>query len=797
MKVTYRILKKFLPDLKITPSELASLLTDQGLVVENIVNALDIFSNKLVAGYIEKVDRKKEYNRCSVNIGDETVLIHVTPWGTPLEGSMVIINVSGEQPSASPLADDRPEDPVPYLVVLPGNWRPGDEVTKALVEDDRVIEFEITANRGDCLSISGLAREVSAKLGIGLKQPNDSFQSSGNRSSFRIDNTDAMNACPYYTGRHIRRVRVRPSSWPVIRDLYLLGMRPVNNIVDYTNLVMIETGQPLHAFDAERLEGNHIIVRQARRGEKLITLDGVERNLDESMLVIADAKKPVALAGIMGGMDSEVTSSTKEILLEAAVFDSVSIRRTARELGLRTEASSRFERGVDPGAALTSSSRVISLLQGENTETEVMEPWLETGSPPERMIDISLSLPLVEEIMSTSLDRDEMKGILQRLGFTVNESEKDMILVRTPSWRMDVYEPIDLVEEIGRVHGYDWINASLPQVEYDPGNPAEEERLEHRIRYFLVDRGMSEIITLSLLGHSTLKKAGYEPHKCVELRNPLTQDYGYLRPNLAISFLDVLRTNVTMGRENLGFFEIGDIFCQNEKGKNNAPFLEEKRLVTVYSGSLAPPLWQRKETKREAFYRLKGLWESFLELTRIHVPESWFSSHEEPDGLCDPEFSFTVYTPQSEPLSWGGLLRREVVDAFDFWGDFYYLEIRLAKLAEMSAIGSFKYKDINRFPSVRRDISIVANRSIQWHTIEKSVRKVVEEKNIELEKMELFDSFHGDPLPKNYCSLSFSVTFRADDRTLTDNEIDCWISILKDRLKSMDEIFLREEYGGN
>lgn len=796
MKVTYRMLKNLLPELEVPSVELAAILTDQGLVVEEIISALDIFSPDLVTGYIENVERHTEYSRCKIHTGNDAFFIHVSHWGAPPEGSAVVLNMGGEKPTTSPLLDERVDDPAPYLIVLPGEWEPGKKVTKALVGEDTVIQFEITANRGDCLSVVGLAREVSAKLGIDVVLPEAGFHSSGRHSPFHIENADAFDACPYYTGRHIRGVRVQPSSWPVIRDLYLLGMRPINNIVDYTNMVMIETGQPLHAFDALHLRGNRVVVRRALRGEKLVTLDGIERTLDGSMLVIADAEKPVALAGIMGGLKSEVTPSTREVILEAALFDNVSVRQTARALGFRTEASSRFERGVDPEQVISSAGRVLSLLQKEYSGLEVMEPWLVAGTPPSRPKEISLSFSLVEEIMSASIAPDEVKGVLRRLGFVVHETGNGTISVQTPTWRTDVNESIDLIEEIGRVHGYDRIRASLPQVDYDPGDATLEELLERRIRCFLVDRGMSEIITLSLVGQETLHMAGCEQGQCVSLLNPLSQDYAYLRPNLAISALEVLRTNVSRGREKLGFFEIGDAFERSGK-EEEYPFQEQKRVIVIFPGSLAPPLWQEKEGRREVFYRLKGLWESLLELARVHLPEDCFSPHEEPDGLCDPEFSFTAFTPGKELLAWGGHVRRDIVRAYDFWGDFYYLEIRLEKMAALSRLGSFNFQEINRFPAVRRDISILADRSIQWKTVEKAVSRAVNEESMRLERLELFDHFQGDPLPKGLSSLSFMVIFRAGDRTLTDDEVDNWVRILKNELKKIEGIHLREEYGGN
>ncbi|MGC8778556.1 MAG: phenylalanine--tRNA ligase beta subunit-related protein, partial [Candidatus Caldatribacteriaceae bacterium] len=342
MRVAYSILKRFLKDLDVSPQELATLLIEQGLVVEKVSYIEDIFAFPFFAGTLEKVRETFPYSECLVKLKEKTFLVKVKNWGVPQEGTRVLVSLREEIPSFS-LVPGEEREVVEFLIPLPDAVPEGENVSHSLFGYDAILDLEITSNRGDCLSIMGIARDLSAKLDLDWEKPRISYREV-EIPSVPVLRDEDQDLCPYYTGKLITNVTVKPSPWKIIKELSLLGLRPINNVVDATNLVMMETGQPLHAFDASRIQDNLVVVRRAKKGEKIVTIDGLERELSQEMLVIADSRSPIGIAGIMGGQNTEVSPTTREVFLESALFNRISIRRTSRTLGLRTEASARFER---------------------------------------------------------------------------------------------------------------------------------------------------------------------------------------------------------------------------------------------------------------------------------------------------------------------------------------------------------------------------------------------------------------------------------------------------------------------
>ncbi|HSV31562.1 MAG TPA: phenylalanine--tRNA ligase subunit beta [Atribacteraceae bacterium] len=790
MRVACSQFKKLLPGLDIAPQALADLMTHQGLVVKELAPVSELFSPACLAATFEEGSEDNGFVRCTLKAGPQTFHLSVEPWGVPLPGSRVLVNPVGMGMHVLPLAGLPPLEHGAFLITLPLEIPEGERIPGTKVLADQILECEVTANRGDCLSVLGLAREIAAGMDLDLVPPETDFVFSETRTDFTLENQDADDLCPYYTGRLIRNVTVRPSPWSVILDLLLLGLRPINNVVDYTNLAMMEFGQPLHAFDASTLRGRGIVVRRARRGEQLVTLDGIKRELSFGMLVIADRERPVAVAGVMGGQMNEVVPATREIFLEAAVFDGPSVRKTTRSLGMRTDASARFERGIDCRAVIPASSRVLHLLDQERSAVEVLSPWLENGGPTFRQREISLNPEYIGEIMAFPVNQERTRRILNRLGFRTEETGDGALRVSVPSWRADVGEAIDLAEEVGRVAGYRHIHSMLPEVAFDPGNRGSLWPVKAKLRSFLADRGFYEVVTISLLNRETVRKAGFREEDLACVINPLVHDQRVLRPSLLLSSLDTLRTNITRGRDPVGIFEIGDVFLRTAGSRNH--YAEESRLFLALNGSLFSPLWQDRSV--DLYFELKGLFESILDRLGIDQAGVNMQPEEDPTGLFNSQRSFTAFRGKGEDLiGWGGSLRDELASVFGFWGIVYCLELRLSLLGELVREQSISLDEVSRFPAVRRDVSLLCPITLSWQTVKNLLDTVSQSKGMALESFDLFDCYQGKSLPVDRKSLSFSMVFRSLVETLTDQTVDQWVSEVKEALKTLDGVLLREE----
>ncbi|MGQ9622289.1 MAG: phenylalanine--tRNA ligase subunit beta [Candidatus Caldatribacteriaceae bacterium] len=783
MRVSYAILKRFLPELSLSPEEVIEILRNQGFVVEESFSARDLFLLPLWVGTLEEARREGAFVLCTVKVRERLFRVAVSPWGVPQVGSKILLSIQNGVPLFFPVQGERGREVYhDFLVALPPFFEEGDEVYEALVGDDVVMDVEITANRGDCLSVLGLARELSAHCGIPLVVPEVRYTEKSGDHRFRLENR-ALHLCPYYTGRYISSVTVKSSSFWIMKELLLMGMRPINNVVDITNLVMLELGQPLHAFDASCIKDRTVLVREAQEGEKIVTLDREERTLRPGMLLIADISSPIAVAGIMGGAETEVTPRTRDVFLEAAIFDRVSIRRTAKALGVRTEASSRFERGVDPLGVLFSASRALTLLEREG-QAEVVGDWLTSGRPPVKEREVTLYPSFISQRLSCDVPQEVSVHILRNLGFGVQE-EGGVLRIYVPSWRHDVSSAIDIVEEVGRVYGYDKIVASLPSFAFDPGNIPENERLERRIREHLVHRGLHEAVTLSFAGEKMLEALGISREGCVPVENPLSKEQAVLRPSLCVSLLEVAHTNIRKERRGFGFFEIGRVFL---RGGNGVPFLERRRMGVVLLGSSEPVLWQEN---RVGFFTLKGILEEIGELcglgfrlTRGGTP-----------SFLEEDASFLVYPPsrKTQPLGWGGRVAQKVLQKLDIGEELYCLEIDLDLLTEEAQTPLCFEFSLPSFPSVTRDISVVVDLLTPWDEVASLVLEEVKQRNMSLEHFRLFDVFSGSPLPPSKKGFAFRLVFRDPARTLDEREVEEWVQAIKGRLKETGRVMLREE----
>ncbi|NSW75445.1 MAG: phenylalanine--tRNA ligase subunit beta [Candidatus Atribacteria bacterium] len=787
MRIAYSILKRFLRGLDVPPQELATLLIEQGLVVERMAHVEDIFAFPLYAGTLEEAKKGFLYSECLVKMKEKTFPVRVKNWGVPQPGTRVLISLREGTPSFSLVAGEEKEV-LEFLIALPDVFPEGEDISRFLFERDTVMDLEITPNRGDCLSIVGIVRDLSAKLDLDWEEPGVAYQEVEIPSPLTLRDED-FDLCPYYTGKFIANVTVKPSSWEIVRDLYLLGLRPINNVVDITNLVMMEIGQPLHAFDASCIKDNLVVVRRAKAGERIITIDGLQRELSGEMLVIADGRSPIGIAGIMGGQNTEVSPTTREVFLESAFFNRVSIRRTSRALGLRTEASARFERGVDPQRVRYASERVLSLLSQEGG-IQIAKEWAIAGEPPCLERTVRVFPEKINEILSCQVETERMIRILERLGFTVAARTERDFTVKVPSFRADVAAMVDIAEEVGRINGYEQIRLSSPGFPFDPGDAEKNYALEQRLRTFLVSRGLKEAVTLSFVDPKTVQELEIEAEQLVAIKNPLSQDQSFLRSQILLSLLGVLRLNLGRGRNHFGLFEVGKVFYPSKEVEN--PWKEELRLGMVLCGYLLPLLWQKGA--QVDFFVLKGLVEEILEVIGVSLGGVRFLPWDDRIPGFEKNVAFVLSSSGGDLLGWGGKLSERTLWRLDMRGELYYLELRLEEIFGLVKDVIPAIKGANLFPAIVRDISVVVDRSLSWNAMKEKIDEVIAKEEMTVESVEVFDIFEGKPLPREKKGLSFRCIFRSLERTLNDEEVDVWVQKIKENIKKMRGVHLREEF---
>ena len=629
------------------------------------------------------------------------------------------------------------------IMILPPQSPLGQNLSQVLELEDVILDLEVTPNRGDCLSVIGISREIAALTSSHLRVPPSSLGKAkmGLPHLMRIQIQDP-DLCPYYGARLIKNVRVGPSPLWLWRYILISGGKPINNIVDITNYILWEMGQPLHAFDYSTIHERKIIVRRAKKKEILITLDGVKRELSEAMLVIADSTSAVALAGIIGGESTQVQSYTQDVLLEAAYFNPICIRRTSRRLGLATEASSRFEKGVDPLMVRKALDRAFLLIQ-EIAGGKMEEGLWEEGKVPWRKRKVSFRPSRARHILGTRITSPQMKKILTRLTFGV---EGDRIWkVWIPSFRSDISREIDLIEEVARVYGYGRIGVELPPL--GDGEPGEdqEERIRGKIRQILKGLGFFEVIGVSFSGEDIFKKAHLPLKMGIRVRNPLSSGQEILSSHLFPHLLEITSYNLNQGESHLRIFELDDVF-------QKVPDLKEKLTL----GSLI------LESNFD-FLSLKGIAETLLEGLNIEGVE--FTS------CSSPYFSFKerlLIKKEGLIMARLGRISRDLADSFEVPSSIYLFEFEVNNLYSQSRPIQ-RFRPLPRFPALERDLSLLVKEEIPARKVKDCI---IESGGEWLEEVKLFDLYRGSSIPAGYKSLAYSLTFRSPRRTLTDNEVD-------------------------
>ncbi|MDD5922246.1 MAG: phenylalanine--tRNA ligase subunit beta, partial [Eubacteriales bacterium] len=612
-------------------------------------------------------------------------------------------------------------------------------------------------NRPDCLCMLGMAREAAATFDEKMRYPETECEKTDEDAKDYIQVEVRSDLCKRYTARVVKDVKIGQSPWWMQKRLMAAGMRPINNIVDITNFVMLEYGQPLHAFDINHLEGRKIIVDTAEEGENFTTLDGTERTLHSDMLMIRDKKKPVAVAGVMGGLNSEITDATDTVVLESAAFVGSSVRLTAKALGLRTEASSRIEKGLDPNNCEAAADRFCRLVEMLGCG-KVLNGSVDVYPVPEKAPVVTARVSRINKVLGTDISREQMVSYLEKLEMKV-EGEGDSLVVTPPTVRQDLLEEVDYVEEVARMYGYDNIPMTLPALSAHPF-VSDSWALREKARKLLTGMGATEIQTLSFSNQKVLDRAGVTKdapiRDMVKLINPMGEDTECMRSILLPNMLDVLATNYSRNIERVRAFEIAVTFHRNPEGDDVLP-IEKKDLSIGFYG------------EKESFFTLKGVIERLLERLGVHGTK-YEKKTEFPTfhpGRCA---RITAETEDGERVLIGlmGEVHPDVLENYGIGERAYGAELFFDRITEI-AKREIHYERLPQFPSTSRDIALVVDEKQEVGAIEDVIRS----SDVELfDDVKLFDIYRGIPIPPGKKSCAFSITYRSPDRTLTDQEAD-------------------------
>jgi phenylalanyl-tRNA synthetase beta chain len=771
MKVSVRWLKE-LVDFDLPVEELARRITDAGLEVETIT-ALGQDLDKVVVGEVTAVSKHPRADKlsvCEVGVGSENLQIVCGAPNVRAESKVPVALIGAELPGGVRIANgslrgvdsfgmicsekelEIGEDEA-GIMILDSDLKVGEPISSALGLEDYVLDLDLTPNRPDCLSVLGVAREVAALCGSRLKSKQPVLRQKAEMAKDRVQVEIADPAgCPRYAARVIEGIVIKESPFWLKRKLYAAGMRPINNVVDITNLVMLELGHPLHAFDYRLFQTKKVVVRTAQEGEKFVTLDDVERTLNKEVLLITDGTKLVAIGGIMGGLESEVSPDTKTVLLESAYFDPRVIRRGRMFLGLSTESSQRFERGADPNGVIKALDRAAALMQ-DLAEGEVLKGVVDNYASPIHPVKVTVRPKRVNDILSTDLETQRIKSILSSLDLPAKENGD--LEVEVPTFRPDLTREMDLIEEIARVHGYGNIETTLRA---GGGLVTEihwEDEVSRRIKEFMVGRGFFEVITNNLVDPEVLEKLNPDVAP-VQIRNPLSQDLSVLSTTLSHNLLSVVARNKNRQEKNLRIFELGKVFSL----RANRP-QERVHLGIALSGTRQPRHWESEEAEVDLF-DLKGVLARLFDALSLS-----FELDPGENVVLEPGRSYQVRMAD-ETVGFVGELSREVVDVFGIKDKVFWAELDFEKMAARVP-RTQRFSSLPRFPSADRDLAVVVDETLLSQVIEDKIKKVG---GSLIENIVLFDVYKGKQVPAGKKSLAYSICYRSQEKTLTDEEVD-------------------------
>ncbi|MTT31691.1 phenylalanine--tRNA ligase subunit beta [Terrilactibacillus sp. BCM23-1] len=788
MLVSYNWLKEYVDLTGVTPEDLENKITNAGIEVEHL-SFVGEGITKVVVGYVESKKPHPEadkLNLCQVSLGDEVVQIvcgapnvdagqyvPVAKVGARLPGGVKIkrAKLRGEVSngmicSLSELGVDPkfvPKEFADGIYVFKDEVVVGEDALPYLNLNDYILELDILPNSAHCLNMIGVAHEVAAILDREVKYPNVDLQEEAASVLSKLDvkiTSGAEKVVPYYGARIITDIKIAPSPAWMQNRLIAAGIRPINNIVDISNYVMIEYGQPLHTFDYDTFNSDQVDVRLANKEEKITTLDGVERTLLPSDIVITNTQKAVAIAGVMGGSDTEVTSNTKTILLESALFDARSIRRTATRLNLRTDASSRYEKGLDYNRVTAASNRAASLI-AEIAGGNVLSGFAECG---QRVIEpeiINMPWKVINDKLGTTLTSEEIRDILVRLGFDA-KIENEWMHVLVPTRRPDVSIPEDLVEEVGRIYGYDHLPATLPEGTTSKAELTPYQKLRRKLRRYFEGKGLYETVTYSLTTNEKAKQLTIDEstlNDAVKLKMPMSEEHETLRMSLVPGLIDVAEYHINRQMPNLAIYEIGKVF--KAQGSQDQLPNEAEHISGLITGHVHDKSWNRAPETVDFFY-VKGVLEGLFDLMGVSNSISYRPA-KRPD--LHPGRTATIHL-NDECVGYIGQLHPNVQNDHDL-NETYVFEISLAHLRDQDQ-SEITYHSLPRFPSITRDIALVVDQSVFADHIKQSIQEAGGKL---LSDVTIFDVYEGEHIEEGKKSIAFSITYLDPERTLTDEEV--------------------------
>lgn len=791
MQVSIKWLKDYI-DFTETPEQLADKLTMAGIPVENVVDPGEGLE-KVVTGRIEKLEPHQNSDHlqiCTMNVGLAENIIIVTGAQNVAEGQVVPVAMVGAHlPNGMKISKGKlrgvasngmlcsaqelkldleklPEKQKTGIFILPSDTPVGIPAKDVLGLNDVVLEFELTANRADCFSVFGLVREIAAITGNKPHFPEIKVNEDDNtklNDIFSVEIADP-DLCSRFSTRMLKNVKIGPSPEWMQQRLEGAGIRSINNVVDVTNFVMIELGHPMHAYDYDKITGKKLIARRAIEGEELHTLDDTSRKAKGKMLVIADSEKAAGLAGIMGGFETEITDTTTTVVLESADFYGPCIRRTARACGLSSEASGRFERGVDSETTIKALDRAAQLLQEMGTCT-VCEGIVDVYPNPKQANYVTFTPEQINNHLGTNIAKDVMLNIITSVGFDVTKDENDEITVKVPSWRNDVTCMADISEEIARLHGFDKIKSTLPNGVSMQGTQSAKQTFIDKVKASLSSQGLYETISFALTNEETFNKLNIPQdsplRKAVPIMNPLSDEYPLVRTTLLSSIFDNLARNLARKNDDVALFEVGSVFFPKALPVTELPD-EVVKIAGAITGRRNAQGWNQTNDMVD-FYDAKGIIEELLanlRVTRYTVEAgTHYAMHPGKTAL---------FKKGRDVIATVGEVHPAVLSAYGITKPVYIFELDATIVMKYMA-KDLKYKALPKYPATSRDLAMLVDVDVNAADIEKAMTKAAGQN---LTQITLFDVYTGKQVEEGQKSLAFSLTFQSNDKTLTDAEID-------------------------
>ena len=799
MNTSLSWIKTYVPDLDVTAQEYTDAMTLTGTKVEGFTE-LDADLDKIVIGQIDKIEKHPDADKliiCQVNIGTESVQIvtgapnvkegdkvpvvldggrvagghdgKMTPGGIKIKkGKLRGVESFGMMCSIEELGSTRemyPEAPEYGIYIFPEDAVVGESAVKALGLDDVVFEYEITSNRVDCYGVLGIAREAAATFQKKFCPPIVEVKENDEKASDYVKVTvEDPELCPRYCARVVKNVKIGPSPKWMQRCLASNGIRPINNLVDITNYVMEEFGQPMHAYDLDTIANQEIVVRRAGKDEKFVTLDGQERIMDENVLMICDGEKAVGIAGIMGGENSMITDDVKTVLFEAACFDGTSIRLSSKRIGLRTDASGKFEKGLDPNNAQAAIDRACQLME-ELGAGEVVGGMVDVCSETREPSRVKFEPEKINKLLGTSLTKEEMIDYLGRVELAYDEKTDEIV---APTFRQDIHCMADVAEEVARFFGYDKIPTTLPTGEATTGRLPFKLRIENVARDIAEYCGFSEGMTYSFESPKVFDKLRIpedsDLRKAITISNPLGEDYSIMRTTTLHGMLSSLATNYNRRNKGVRLYEIGKVYLPKALPLTELPDERTHFTLGMYGAG--------------DFFDMKGVVEEFFEKSgmkkKVHYTPDSNKTYLHPGRQANILYD-------GEVIGFLGEVHPQVLDNYGIGEKAYVAVLDMPKIVEKASFDR-KYEGIPKFPAVTRDLSMVVPKHVLAGEIEEMI---VQRGGKHLESFKLFDIYEGTQIKEGYKSMAYSVVFRAKDKTMEEAEITTVMKKILNGLESM------------